>query len=60
MRIKKVCDLCGKGFVHPYFAHYWEDTVCFECVDDLDLFILDPENVIILPGIKEDGGHYGK
>lgn len=57
MEYKRTCDLCGRGFIHPHHVFYWQDAVCFECVKDLDLFILEPEDVIILPA---EGDHYGQ
>lgn len=32
MKIKNVCDLCGRKIDYPFYAFAWDNVICFECV----------------------------
>ena len=55
MKIKTLCDVCGKRIDYPFYAFAWDNVVCFECAwnagHELDL----TDKVILPSGGAEHG-----
>lgn len=51
MKIKNVCDLCGRKIDYPFYALSWDNVVCFECA-----WKLEPETDLTYTVILPSGG----